>query len=138
MKTLFPFAFVVLLFSFQATFGQTNKKMSNSIVGLWSGKHITLEISENGATVDYDCAKGSIGKKISLSKTSSFSIIGEYSEEHGGPVRIDEQPEIVTVVYSAQIVGKKMSLTVKRKDNNKLIGKFTLYYGRESYLTKCR
>jgi hypothetical protein len=135
MKILF--VFVVLLLSFQTDFGQTNKKMSDSIIGIWSGKHITLEISESNATVDYDCAKGSIGKKILLDKNNRFNIVGEYAEEHGGPVRIDEQPETVKVVYSAQIVGKKMSLTVKRTDNNKLIGKFTLYFGREPYLVKC-
>ncbi len=31
-----------------------------------------------------------------------------------------------------------MTLVVSRNDTKKLIGKFTLYYGREPYLVKCR
>jgi hypothetical protein len=130
--------FGILLFLFQTNFGQTNKKMSNSIIGIWSGKHITLEISESNAIVDYDCAKGNIGKKISLDKNNSFSIIGEYTEENGGPVRANADSNAIKVVYIGHIVSKKMSLTVKEKDNNKLIGKFTLYFGKEPYLVKCR
>jgi hypothetical protein len=119
-------------------FGQTNKKMNDSIIGIWAGRHITFEITENGANIEYDCANGKISKKIVLDKNKKFNLIGEFTTEHGGPVRMDEQPNTIKAVYSGQISGKKLSLTVKRKDNNKLIGKFTLYYNREPYLTKCR
>lgn len=113
-------------------------KMSDSIIGAWSGNHVSLEITKNGAEIEYDCATGSIGKKIILDKANRFDVSGTYAEEHGGPVRFGEQSNGYPVRYSGQVKGKKMILTVKRKDNNKTIGTFTLFYGRESTLVKCR
>lgn len=112
--------------------------MNDSIIGIWSGKHITLEISDDEATVEYDCATGKIDGKIKLDKKNSFSILGTYLEEKGGPVRLDEQSKAIKVRFIGQIKGKKMTLVVRRNDTKKLIGKFTLYYGREPYLVKCR
>ncbi len=112
--------------------------MNGSIIGIWSGKHITLEISNDEATVEYDCATGKIDGKIKLDKKNNFRISGTYLEERGGPVRLGEQSNAVKVTFTGQIKGKKMNLTVSRNDTKKLIGKFTLYYGREPYLVKCR
>lgn len=112
--------------------------MSDSIIGKWSGNHISLEITENGAEIEYDCATGTIGKRIILDKKHGFDVSGTYAEEHGGPVRRNEQSNGVAVKYKGQIKGRKMILTVKRTDNNKIVGVFTLIYGRESTLVKCR
>lgn len=112
--------------------------MNDSIIGVWSGKHITLEISEDGANVEYDCATGKIVGKIKLDKNNSFSILGTYLEEKGGPIRPDDSTKAITVRFSGQIKGKKMNLVVRRNDTKKLIGKFILYYNREPYLVKCR
>lgn len=138
MKKYFLIPPFVLFLTCVTVFGQTNNKINNSVIGVWSGNHIMLEIFENEAKVEYDCANGKIVKKITLDKNKSFNLSGVYIRENGGPVLINEQPEIVKVFYIGKIAGKKMSLTVKRKDNNKLIGKFTLYYGKEPDLVKCR
>ncbi len=113
-------------------------KMSDSIIGVWSGRHITLEISENGADVEYDCATGKISKKIMPDKNHRFDVSGTYAEEHGGPVRMDEQANGLAVKYKGQIKGKKMTLTVVRADNKKPVGTFTLIFGREPTLVKCK
>ncbi len=64
--------------------------------------------------------------------------MGTYLEERGGSVRPGDQWKAITVRYIGQIKGEKMTLVVSRNDTKKLIGKFTLYYGREPYLVKCR
>ena len=113
-------------------------RMNKPITGEWSGKHITLKITEQGADVEYDCAHGTIIQKIILDKKNRFSVSGIYAEERGGPVRADSPPENIPVKFTGQVNGKKMTLTVKRKDNNKLIGTFTLFYGQQPSLVKCR
>lgn len=112
--------------------------MNDSISGVWSGKHITLEISDNGASVDFDCANGKIDGKIKSDKNNNFSILGTYLEEKGGPVRPADSTRAITASFIGKIKGKKMTLVIRRNDTKKLIGKFTLYYGREPYLVKCR
>lgn len=112
--------------------------MNDSIIGIWSGKHITLDVSDTDTTIDFDCAAGKIDGKIRLDKKNSFSILGTYLEEKGGPISPDNQAKPIPVKFVGQIKGKKMMLVVSRNDTKKLIGKFTLYYGREPYLVKCR
>jgi len=113
-------------------------KMSEPLTGEWSGQHITIKFTSRGADVEYDCARGTIAQKIILDKNKRFSATGTYEEEHGGPVREDEQTESIAVKYSGQISGKKMTLFVKAKDSRKVIGNFTLLRGQESLLVKCR
>ncbi len=73
-----------------------------------------------------------------MGANNSFTILGTYLEERGGSVRPDDQSKAIIVRYTGQIKGKKMTLVVSGSDTKKLIGKFTLYYGREPYLVKCR
>jgi hypothetical protein len=123
-------------FNFQLD--KTKTEMENSMSGLWSGKHISLEITEQGAKVEYDCAHGNINKKIILDKRNHFDVLGTYIEEHGGPVKLNNASGDFPVRYIGQIKGEKMTLTVKRKDNNKVIGTFSLVHNQESSLVKCR
>ena len=112
--------------------------MSEPLTGEWSGKHITIKFTGQGAGVEYDCARGAISQKVILDKTNRFSAPGTYAQEHGGPVRADEQTENIAVKYAGQVTGKKMTLIVKRKDDGTIIGHFTLLHGQESLLVKCR
>lgn len=120
------------------TQSKSDIKMSDSIIGVWSGEHISVEVTTDGADIEFDCASGVIDKKIVPDKKHRFDVSGTYVEEHGGPVRLNEQPNNYAVKYSGQIKGKKMTLTIKRLDNNKVIGTFTLFRGREPNLVKCR
>jgi len=107
-------------------------------VGLWGGEHIRLEVTTEGATVEYDCAHGTISQRIVVNSRGRFVVDGAYVAEHGGPVRMNEQAGSVPVRFTGQIRGKRMTLTVRRSDTKKLIGTFTLLYGQESALVKCR
>jgi hypothetical protein len=125
-------------FNQAAALNKIKPKMDDSIIGRWAGKHISIEVTEQGAKIEYDCASGTINKKIVLDKTHSFKVPGKHIEEHGGPVRPDEQSNGFPVSIIGRIKGKRMTLIVKRQDNNKLIGTFILFRGQESTLVKCR
>lgn len=117
---------------------KSKTRMSKPITGEWAGKHITLKITERGADVEYDCARGTIDKKIIPDKNDRFDVLGTYIEEHGGPVRESDAANSYAVRFIGRIRGKRMTLVVKHKDNNKVIGTFSLLHGQESLLVKCR
>lgn len=106
--------------------------------GVWGGEHIRLDVTPPGATVEFDCAQGTISQRIVVDRRGRFVIDGAYVAEHGGPVRMNEQASSLPVRFSGRISGKRMTLTVRRRDTKKLIGTFTLRHGQEGALVKCR
>lgn len=106
--------------------------------GTWGGEHISLEVTESGARVEYDCAHGTIGRRIVPDAKGRFDVPGTYVEESGGPVREGAQPKSYAARYTGRVSGERMTVTVTRGDTRKVIGKFTLVRGREPELFKCR
>jgi hypothetical protein len=106
--------------------------------GIWAGEHISLEVTEQGAKVEYDCAHGTIPRRILLDRRGRFDIVGQHAAEHGGPVRRDEQLTSLPVRFTGQVNGKRMTLTIRNSVTKELIGNFILYYGQEPRLMKCR
>lgn len=111
------------------------KKLS---AGVWGGEHISLQVTTEGITVEYDCAHGKIPGGIFVNRQGHFVVVGTHVEEHGGPVGATESPNSYPVQFSGKVSGKRMKLTVKRSDTKKLIGTFTLIAGQEASLVKCR
>src|SRR6266850_6950892 len=58
--------------------------------GAWGGAGIRLEVTAAGATIEYDCAHGSIDEPIVADGAGRFSAKGTHVREHGGPIRIDD------------------------------------------------
>ena len=106
--------------------------------GLWGGDHIRLEVSEGGARVEYDCAHGTVDVRIAVDRRGRFRAAGRHFEEHGGPVRQDEQLKNYPVRYTGQVKGGVMKLTVARADTGARVGTFTLTRGQEPLIVKCR
>src|SRR5215813_8650578 len=61
---------------------QTSEALAN---GVWGGENISLEVSERGAVIDYNCAHGSITEKILLSRDGKFTAKGFHVKENPGP-----------------------------------------------------
>jgi hypothetical protein len=104
--------------------------------GTWGEEHITLEVSEKGAEVDFDCAHGQVPQPITLDKNGDFDVAGTFTHEHGGPVRRDENPADVPARYSGHVDGHTMTLTVTF--GKEKLGAFTLAHGSLTNLRKCR
>jgi hypothetical protein len=106
--------------------------------GAWGGEHISLQVTNQGVTVEYDCAHGNIPSGIFVNRHGRFVVVGTHVEEHGGPVSAMESPNSYPVKFSGTISGKRMKLTIRRNDTKKVIGSFILFAGQEASLVKCR
>ena len=106
--------------------------------GVWGGQHIRAEVTERGAEIEFDCARGSIPKQITLNSSHEFDISGTFSPEHGGPVRDDETTSGRPVRYKGTVEQQEMTLTISDPNTKEVIGTFTLKFGNEGRLMKCR
>jgi hypothetical protein len=117
---------------------EANKKMDNAQLGLWGGEHISMEVTEQGARIEYDCAHGSIDQKITYDSQGRFNAAGTNVREHGGPTRRDEIPDSHPAEFTGQIKNNTMTLTVTETDIKELVGTFTLVYEQKPRIVKCR
>src|SRR5204863_4927903 len=55
--------------------------------GSWGGQHVGLVATDTGATIEYDCAAGTIAGPLKLGANGEFDWTGIHYPGHGGPVR---------------------------------------------------
>ena len=108
--------------------------------GTWGGRHVSLEVTETGATVEYDCAHGSINEPLLLDRQGTFSAEGEYVVERGGPQRAGPPSESGArpARYTGSVSDKTMTLVVTLADTKEEVGRFTLTHGETPVIVKCR
>jgi len=114
------------------------RKMQRIHPGTWGGSHIRIEIGPRSTTIDYDCANGTIDGPFTVDSKGHFNLRGAHNREHGGPIRIDEQPNGRPAIYSGSIKGDTMTLTVKFADTNEVLDTFTLKRGSSGRIVKCK
>lgn len=114
----------------------TNSNQNRDLRGLWGGQHISMEVTAEGATINYDCAHGRIAEKIVPDRDGRFEAKGFHTAEHAGPVREDEDNER-PAVYRGSIQDQTMTLEVELNQNKEKVGTFTLTHGSGGRLRKC-
>jgi hypothetical protein len=107
------------------------------LTGRWGGPHIGMEITAEGARIEYDCAQGTVDGPIALDRAGRFEATGTHAAEHGGPVREGEEPEARPARYKGKLKGKVLTLTVILTDSGENAGTFTLTRGATPRLVKC-
>lgn len=105
--------------------------------GTWGGLHARLVVGKSSATIDYDCAHGTIDAPLNLNANGKFSLRGSYFREHGGPIRKDETNRGEPAIYTGWTDGKTMVLTVVLADTKEKIGTYTLTRGQPGRVYKC-
>jgi len=105
--------------------------------GRWGGPHVLIEVSGSGASIQFDCAHGSISGPIRLDSDGRFDVAGDYAPEHGGPIRVGEGEKRRPARYSGRLIGRTMTLSVVLGDDE-TIGPFTVEHGREGRIVRCR
>ena len=105
--------------------------------GTWGGRHIRMEVAERSASVEFDCANGSITVPLILNRKGEFSWRGVYSREGGGPVQIDKQPKREPALYTGSLSGDTMTLRIKLTDSDEDVGTFILKQGSAGRVVKC-
>jgi hypothetical protein len=105
--------------------------------GTWGGDHISLEVSEEGAVVEYDCAHGTISEPLKVDSQGKFQAKGMHFRERGGPQRVDADDKGEPVIYSGTTDGKTATFKITNSVTDEVIGTFSLTLGKRSRLTKC-
>jgi hypothetical protein len=104
---------------------------------MWGGTSIRLDVTSQGATIEYDCAHGSIDEPLVADRDGRFIVSGTHVREHGGPIRQDEPPDRHPARYEGRLTGETMRLTITLTDLQQGIGTFTLTRGATGRLLKC-
>lgn len=106
--------------------------------GVWGGAHIRLEVEEKSATVQYDCAHGSIDEQLTLDAEGRFEARGTFVNEGGGSIRVRINRVRQPARYEGRVSGGRLSLTVTLTETSQTIGTYTLTRGSEGRVRKCR
>jgi hypothetical protein len=105
--------------------------------GTWGGAGIGMYVTEAGASLDYDCAHGTVDELMTLDTEGRFEARGSHHQEHGGPVREGDEDQGQPVRYFGQISGDTMTLTIKLLDGDTTVGSYTLVFGKSGRIRKC-
>ncbi|HEV2018795.1 MAG TPA: hypothetical protein VGQ98_10860 [Gemmatimonadaceae bacterium] len=103
----------------------------------WGGEHIGLTISDASATLEYDCASGTIDQKIAAATDGTFTAIGTHTRGHGGPIMLGEVPDRHPARYDGWTDGETMKLTVTLTDTGDKLGDFALIRGQSPRVFRC-
>jgi hypothetical protein len=104
--------------------------------GPWGGDGTVLEVAEQGATVEWACAYGSITAPLALDGAGRFDLAGTYVKEGPGPVR-EGETEGRPARYQGVLRGDTLELTVSLVEPETALGTFTLTKGKRVALRKC-
>ena len=105
--------------------------------GVWGGEHIRVEVTDNGADIEFDCARGTISQRLALDAEGHFKAQGTYKAEtpapsaEGGP-----SGSGVPATYTGALNGSSLRLEVliEGQDTPKT---FDLVQGDQGHLAKC-
>jgi len=105
-------------------------------VGEWGGGRARLTVLKEGASLELDCAHGSL-EAMTLGQGGRFDVAGRFVREHGGPIRKDETEEALPARYQGSVRGQAMSLKIVL-EGGETVGPFELTLGGRARLMKCR
>lgn len=104
--------------------------------GTWGGQHVVMEVTDEGAKIEFDCAHGRLTEKIVPAGGGKFETKGVFVRERGGPTRQGEDNE-EPAIYRGSIKDETMTLTVELTQNKESVGTFTLTHGKDGRIRKC-
>ena len=113
------------------------RQNTTDLKGTWGGDHISLEVTDGGAEINYDCAHGSITEKIVPDAQGNFVVKGLHASERPGPVRQGDDLTGKPATYHGSIYGETMTLTVTLSGSDETVGTFKLTHGKSGRVRKC-
>jgi hypothetical protein len=127
---------IVLLVAFSAH--SKPRKMRRIETGSWGATHIRVDVGPSSATVDYDCAHGTIDGPLTYDSRGHFTWHGKYTREGPGPIRVDQENNSQRATYTGTVSGGTITLTVKLNGSSDAIGTYTLKRGAAGRIFKCK
>ena len=106
--------------------------------GVWGGEHIRIEVSANGADIEFDCATGTISQPLVLDSQGRFKLQGTYKADTPAPAAADggSTGSGVTVTYTGTLSGSSLRLEVSIEGQD-MPRTFDLVQGDQGHLAKC-
>jgi len=106
--------------------------------GVWGGEHIRIEVTDSGADIEFDCARGSISQRLELDDKGRFKVQGIYMAETPAPVALDGGLAApgVKATYSGTLSGSSLRLEVFIEGQD-MPRTFDLVQGGQGHLAKC-
>jgi hypothetical protein len=105
---------------------------------VWGGRHVSMVMSSENTTFEFDCAQGVIMSAIQPGPDGQFTATGTYTPQRGGPVKKDSPPNDLPATYKGTIHGNSMTLEVLLEDKAQQPPPLTLRKGETGRITKCR
>ncbi|MDQ6694658.1 MAG: hypothetical protein M3014_09600 [Chloroflexota bacterium] len=105
--------------------------------GIWGGQHAVLRVTDTGATIEFDCAHGTITQPLVVSADGQIDVAGQFVQEHGGPSVPDDSVDAQPARYTGTTDGKTINLTVILTKQNQVLSTYTLTFGAPGKLVKC-
>ena len=107
------------------------------LTGQWGAPHLALVLTEEGGTLEYDCAHGTIDPGWTVSDEGRFLGAGEHVQEHGVPIAEDEVVVPRPARYEGRLRGDNLRLTITLTDSARVVGTFDLKRGETGPVFKC-
>ena len=105
--------------------------------GQWGGEHVSLMVTAASASLEFDCAHGTIDEPLVVDSEGRFNLNGAYVRERGGPIRDGEPEDRSAALYSGRLEGTRLTLSIQLKGEETQIGPFAAFLGQPSRLLKC-
>ena len=117
---------------------QTNSSALGAAGSVWGGDHVKLEVTAEGATLDFDCASGTIAGPLTADAQGKFTVKGTFTRERPGPVMRDNPNTAAAATYSGTITGNTMRLNITAGSQNDSMGDYVLVRGQPGKVFKCK
>ncbi|OLE52014.1 MAG: hypothetical protein AUG51_20135 [Acidobacteria bacterium 13_1_20CM_3_53_8] len=135
MKFAITLILIQLLFAPNVLSLGSNRKRVQE--GAWGGQHIGMKVTRSGATIQYDCASGTIDEPLVLDRSGRFTARGKHIHRHPGPIRVNEPDASAPAIYTGRVVGNHMTLTVTLAGSRQTVGTFELGLGQDARVVRC-
>jgi hypothetical protein len=105
--------------------------------GRWGGPHVAMTVSSERTDIEFDCGQASVDGAIMLDGNGAFSATGTFVQERPGPTT-PSGPARRPMRLTGGVKDDTMALKVTLTDQNEDVGTFTLSFGADARLVKCK
>ncbi|HEY2847604.1 MAG TPA: hypothetical protein VGI80_07280 [Pyrinomonadaceae bacterium] len=136
-QQLLPKALLPSIVIFAAAYCTCAQRTTPVSKGEWGGTGIAMSVTDMGASIQFDCADGSIAGQLRVKKDGSFTVEGTLTRNGPGPIRSDSQVVGRAVVYKGKVDRKSMSLTIADTKTDEKLGEYTLGLNQAAVVRRC-
>ena len=105
--------------------------------GRWGGPHVMMTVADKHTDIEFDCGQASVDSAIPLDSNGGFSATGTFLQERPGPTTPDGPPHRPMRI-DGSVKDQTMDMRVTLTDQNEDLGSFTLSFGTDARLVKCK